>query len=292
MKSLIIGARGLVGSALSRQIPDAIHGIPVEAKQPNERYTDITKYETLFKVFSKERPDVVYLPASIAHVDRCEDSEGTDWTNVRGAINVLRLCESFEAKLVYFSSSYVFDGNKKEAYNTQDETCPINHYGKQKETIERLILQSDAKYVIVRTVGVYGRERLNKNFAKQVISAIFANQKVFAPSDQTMNPILSDDLARITIRLADKYQGLFHVAGDTCLSKFQFAKRIAQQFNLDGLVFPKTSEEMSQKAPRPKNGCLDCSGLSSLGLYIPSFETGLSKFISMPWSDLPEKMPK
>jgi dTDP-4-dehydrorhamnose reductase len=227
MKSLIIGSRGLVGSALARQIPNAILGIPVEAKNKNERYCDVTKYETLFKVFSNERPDVVYLPAAIAHVDRCEESAGTDVVNVRGAITVLRLCESFNAKLVYFSSSYVFDGTKKEPYTIQDETHPVNKYGVQKETVEQTILKSDAQYVIVRTVGVYGTERLKKNFAKQVISAIFAAQRVYVPNDQIMNPILSTELARISIRLADKYQGLFHVAGDTCLSKYEFALKIA-----------------------------------------------------------------
>lgn len=281
MKSLIIGARGMIGSALSRQIPNAILGIPVEAKNPNERYTDIVKYETLFKVFSNERPDVVYLPAAIAHVDNCEDSAGTDVVNVRGAITVLRLCESFNAKLVYFSSSYVFDGKKKEPYTVQDETCPVNKYGVQKETVERTILMSDAQYIIVRTVGVYGPERLKKNFGKQVISAIFAGKKVFAPSDQTMNPILSTDLARLSIRLADKYQGLFHVAGDTCLSKYEFAQKIAKQFNLESMVLPKTTEEMQQKAKRPMNGCLDCGGLNELGLYVPSFEQGLAKFLSL-----------
>ena len=280
MKSLIIGARGLVGSALARQIPDAILGIPVEAKHPNERYTDLTKYETLFKVFSKDRPDVVYLPAAIAHVDKCEESAGTDVVNVRGAITVLRLCESFNAKLVYFSSSYVFDGTKKEPYTIQDETHPINKYGVQKETVEKTILTSDAKYVIVRTVGVYGTERLKKNFAKQVISAIFQAKKVFVPTDQIMNPILSNDLARLSIGLADKYQGLFHVAGDTCLSKYDFAVKIATQFGLQKLIIPKTTEEMQQKAPRPKNGCLNCAGLKELGLFVPPFEQGLVKFLA------------
>lgn len=280
MKSLIIGARGLVGSALARQIPDAILGIPVEAKNPNERYTDITKYETLFKVFSKERPDIVYLPAAIAHVDRCQESQGTDVVNVRGAITVLRLCESFGTKLVYYSSSYVFDGQKKEPYTIQDEVHPINRYGEQKNIVEKAILTSEAKYAIIRTVGVYGTERLKKNFAKQVIAAIFSGKTVYAPSDQTMNPILSNDLARISIRLADKYQGLFHVAGDTCLSKYDFALRIAKQFNMEGLVKPKTTEEMQQKAPRPKNGCLDCGGLKELGLFVPSFEAGLVKFLA------------
>jgi dTDP-4-dehydrorhamnose reductase len=280
VKSLIIGSRGLVGSALAKQLPDAILGIPVEARNKNERYTDVTKYETLFKVFSNERPDVVYLSAAIPHVDKCEESLGTDVTNVRGAITILRLCESFNAKLVYFSSSYVFDGEKKEPYTIQDDTHPINKYGVQKEIVERTILTSDAKYVIVRTVGVYGTERLKKNFAKQVIAAIFQAKKVFAPTDQTMNPILSNDLARISIRLADKYQGLFHVAGDTCISKYDFAVKIATQFGLQKLIIPQTSEQMQQKAPRPKNGCLDCGGLKELGLFVPSFEQGLVKFLA------------
>lgn len=281
MKSLIIGSRGLVGSALARQIPNAIHGIPVEAKEPNARYTDITKYESLFKVFSNERPDVVYLPAAIAHVDRCEESHGTDVVNVRGAITVLRLCESFGAKLVYFSSSYVFDGKKKTPYTIQDETFPINYYGKQKETVENTILASDAKFVIIRTVGVFGTERLKKNFAKQVISVIFSSKKVFVPNDQFMNPILSNDLARISIRLADKHQGIFHVAGDTCLSKYEFAVKIAEKFGLEKLIIPKTTEEMQQKAPRPKNGCLNCDSLKELGLFVPSFDEGLTRFCSL-----------
>lgn len=282
MKSLIIGSRGLVGSALKRRIPDAIEGIPVEAKKPNERYVDITKYETLFKVFSQERPDIVYLPAAIAHVDRCEESAGTDVVNVRGAVTVLRLCESFNAKLVYFSSSYVFNGEKKDPYTVLDETCPINQYGQQKDIVEKTIYSArDAKYLVIRTVGVYGTERLKKNFAKQVISAIFSGKTVFAPTDQFMNPVLSDDLARIAIRLADKHWGLYHVAGDTCLSKYDFAVKIAKQFSLEGMVRPKTTEEMQQKAPRPKNGCLDCSGLASLGIPTPSFEEGLTRFLSL-----------
>jgi len=73
MKSLIIGTQGLVGSALTRCLPNAIQGIPMEATDPKQRYMDIMKYETLFKVFSEIRPRVVYLAAAIANVDKCED---------------------------------------------------------------------------------------------------------------------------------------------------------------------------------------------------------------------------
>ena len=227
MKSLIIGARGLVGSALKRQIKDAYEGIPVEPQQDRQFYVDVTKYETLFKVFSTIRPDIVYLPAAIAHVDKCEESQGPNVVNVRGATTVLRLCESFNVKLVYFSSSYIFDGTKPTPYSEDDIPNPINVYGQQKQRVESLILGSQTKSLIIRTVGVFGTERLKKNFAKQVISAVFEGRKVFAPHDQYMNPILSDDLARITVQLSHKHGGIWNVAGDKVVSKYEFARDIA-----------------------------------------------------------------
>lgn len=278
MHSLIIGARGLVGSALRKRLPNALCGVPVETSEAGEVYTDITKYETLFKVFSKYRPQIVYLPAAIAHVDKCEDA-GTNIVNVRGATTVLRLCEMFESKLVYFSSSYIFDGKKKIPYSPQDVPSPLNNYGKQKLVMENLILQSDVPHLIIRTVGVYGTERLKKNFAKQVISAIFKGQKVYAPDDQFMNPVLSDDLARISIKLADKQRGIWHVAGDSCVSKYEFARKIAGYFSLEKLVYGVPTSEMKQKAVRPENGCLDCSELERIGIPVPSFEDGLIHFL-------------
>lgn len=278
MKSLIIGARGLVGSALARRIPNAVLGISVEPKEKNQIYMDVTKYETLMKVFDKYRPKVVYLPAAIAHVDKCENV-GTSIVNVRGAITVLRLCEAFESKLVWFSSSYVFDGEKKEPYTTLDIPNPVNSYGRQKLTVENLILESKIPSLIIRTVGVYGVERQKKNFGKQVISTIFKGQKVICPNDQKMNPILSSDLARVTIRLAEKQTGIWHVAGDTCLTKYEFAKRIAGYFGLSNLVEGVSTEEMKQVAKRPRNGCLDCSELSRVGIDVPSFDAGLVNFL-------------
>lgn len=283
MKSLIIGGRGLVGSALKRCIPGALVGISVEPKEPDQVYTDITKYETLFKVFKNHRPQVVYLPAAIAHVEKCE-SHTTDLVNVKGAITVLRLCEAFDCKLVYFSSSYVFDGEKDAPYTVLDDPNPINHYGQQKLLVENQILQSDIDFVIIRTVGVYGVERTKKNFAKQVISAIFAGKKVYAPDDQWMNPVLSIDLARISERLASKHSGVWHVAGDTCITKYEFARKIAGYFEMESMVEPRSSDEMEQKAKRPRNACLDTSELHRHGFVVPDFNGGLVKFLSMEYN--------
>lgn len=283
MKSLIIGARGLVGSALAKRLPEALLGVNIEPSDSRQVYTDITKYETLFRVFSEHRPDVVYLPAAITDVDKCED-ESTNIVNVRGSLNVLRLCEAFESKLIFFSSSYVFDGSSAEPYRTTDEPNPLNNYGIQKHTIERMILKSSARYVIIRTVGVYGEERMKKNFAKAIISNIFAGRRVYVPSDQYVNPILSNDLAEISVSLAEGGQGIFHAAGDTCISKADWALKIAAYFDLADMVTPLPSEEMKQRAARPKMGCLDCSGLESAGIPIPSFEGGMLRFLMMEYN--------
>ena len=279
MRTLIIGSNGLVGTALSKLIPDAIQGVQFEAQTKQQRYIDITKYETLFKVFSSFRPQIVYLAGAIADVNKCEDW-GTSIVNVRGSTNVLRLCESFESKLVFYSSSYVFDGKKESPYTTEDEPNPIQQYGKQKLTMENLISQSELDYLIIRTVGVFGEERRKKNFAKQVISSTMAGRDVFAPTDQYMNPILSDDLARISIQLSKKSNGVFHVAGDTCLSKYEFAKRIASVFGYEDKIKPATTKEMNQRALRPEMGCLDCSELLELDIEIPSLSNGIQSFLS------------
>ena len=283
MKSLIIGSNGLVGTALSKFIPDAVRGVQFEAQEKNQRYIDISKYETLFKVFTEVRPKVVYLAAAIADVNKTEDY-GTAIVNVRGSTQVLRLCEMFESKLVFYSSSYVFDGKKESPYTTEDEPNPVQQYGKQKLTMENLISSSELEYLIIRTVGVFGVERKKKNFAKQVISSVFAGKEVFAPTDQFMNPISSDDLAEVTIQLVKKTTGLFNVAGDTCISKYEFARRIAGYFRKEDKVIPVTTDEMNQRALRPKMGCLDCSDLLAYDIEIPSLDSGIQKFLAKDWN--------
>jgi dTDP-4-dehydrorhamnose reductase len=279
MKSLIIGSQGLVGTALTRYLPDAIQGVQMEAKNKNQMYIDMIKYETGLKAFSIHRPKVVYLAGAITDVNKCED-QGTGLVNVKGTIEVLRLCEQFEAKLVFYSSSYVFDGTKLSPYSSIDEVNPIQAYGKQKATVENVMLESDAEVLIIRTVGVFGQERKKRNFVQQVVKSIFAGKDVFAPEDQYMNPIWSNDLARISVDLVkEDVQGILHVAGDTCISKFEFAKKIASYFDYTDKVIPLTTSEMNQRAPRPKMGCLNCSDLSSLGIDVPALDAGLQKFL-------------
>lgn len=271
MSDIILGADGLVGRALSRALPNA--------HKFSHEQLDITSYQDMLGAFDFNRPKIVYLAAACANVDSCQN-ENTDAINVGATIMCLRLCEMFNAKLVWFSSSYVFNGLNRVPYEESHPTDPVQHYGKQKETVEQHILHSGHKALIVRTVGVFGSEHGNRNFVKQVAASVAAGRKVFAPVDQYMNPIYAVDLAERTVELAQRFNGIYHVAGNESVSKFEFASEVAKFFGKEQLVMGVTSEAVKQKAPRPRMGSLDCSVIERLGMIVPDFSSRLGQFLS------------
>ncbi len=272
MSDIILGGDGLVGRALGRILPSAI-------RYGREPGVDITDYNQLLWAFDSHRPKTVYLCAANSNVDACE-SKATDAVNVGATIMTLRLCEMFDTKLVWFSSSYVFNGLSRVPYDEGHPTDPVQHYGYQKETVERHILHSAHKALIVRTVGVFGSERGNKNFVKSVAASVSSGKKVFAPIDQYMNPIYAVDLAELTVRLAGKFNGIWHVAGDDTVSKYEFAMEVAKFFGKERLVEGVTSDQTKQKAHRPSMGALDCSELAQhLKVGCPSLSTRLPHFL-------------
>lgn len=273
MKSLVIGADGQVGMALARLLPGAT--------KTTHATLDITNYHAVLKVLSDVRPDVVYLAAAKTNVDACQDKRNnSSAVNVTGTMIVLHLCEMFGCKLVWFSSGYVFDGNSKTPYGEIHPTAPLQEYGKQKEAIELAILSTGDPALIVRTIGVFGEERGKKNFVKSVVSSVTSNKIVMAPIDQYMNPVLSSDLAEITIGLVNRHcNGIYHVAGDTTVNKFEFARMVADYMGREKMVEGVMSEDMHQRAPRPRMAALDCSVIQELGFTVPSFEKGLERFL-------------
>lgn len=270
MKPLVLGADGLVGMALSRQLTGGV--------KATHDMLDITDYDKMFHLFSELRPDIVYLAAAKTNVDACQDKKSAA-VNVGGTIMTLRLCEMFDSKLVWFSSGYVFDGQSKKPYDELQMTGPLQEYGKQKEAVEQAMLSSGHKVLIIRTIGVFGEERGKKNFAKSVATSVTSGKKVFAPIDQYMNPISAQDLAEITIGLARHSFGIYHVAGDEVVSKYDYARRVADFMGREKMVEGVMSSDMKQRALRPRMAALDCSVMEEKGFAVPSFEKGLERFL-------------
>lgn len=286
MKTVVFGANGLVGSALMRHL-DAVGTFHnsrdnfVEGRK--YEWLDVTLGDKVEEFFALHKPNRIFIACANPFVDGCENPE-TDKVNTIGISRLISLARLYDSQVIFFSSSYVFDGESQTPYRTKDETFPVNRYGRQKEQIEKMMSEKEGlQYLIIRTVGVFGKEGTPKNFVDQVKRAVRENKRICVPSDQTMNPIWSNDLAKRAIHLADRYGGaIFHVAGNKCVSKYEWAVSIAYKLGRKKpheLIVGVKTEDMQQLANRPKNGCLDCGDLVARAMTVPSLDKGLEKYL-------------
>lgn len=272
---LVVGASGLVGYALYSKLKVRelykrdveVHGTTTRM-DINMSWLDIRDVTTTDYML-RTRWDYVFFPAANPNVDLCEVDSSTEEVNVNRTVEIATRVMSKGAKFIWYSSSYVFDGTSMYSYGVYDERFPINMYGVQKVKVENELMRLSetvgGSCVIIRTVGVFGYEISRKNFVYSIVNSITDTKvkDVFVPNDQRMNPISSNELADKSIRIAldmDERNDVFHVAGDTCLSKYDFAVKIAEAYRLPTTkLVGLPSEDFNFKAPRPLMGCLDTS---------------------------------
>jgi len=247
LRLFITGYKGLLGSKIIKYYNFRTY--------PKERI-DITKKE-IFTYIKKVNPDIVIHCAAFTNVDGCEIQKEKAWeVNVTGTGNVAQACHEIGAKMIYVSTDFVFDG-KKGMYKETDKTNPMNYYGKTKLEGEKRVQEICKNYVIARTSVLYGQhERLN--FVTWVIEQLKNKNKINIVTDQYASPTFADNLAEVLLEIAEKdTQGLYHVTGSERINRYDFALKIADRFDLDkNLITPIVSNELNQKAERPKDSSL------------------------------------
>ena len=276
---LVIGSKGLVGTALMHSLSKKYINVYGETHQGIEIRNQLQTAEVINLI----NPDIVYLCAALTHVDYCEEHEElSNEFNLVGPTNVIDVCGK-KRIVVFYSSSYVFDGTLTgRGYLPNDRTNPLGVYGKHKAIMEKRVMDANPKNLVIRTVGVIGKEEKQKNFGYQVLGAQKIGRTIYVPLDQEMNPVLSDDLATVSIKLVEMgASGIHHVAGNVCKSKFELATDIVKAAHgKTGYIVGKMTEDMEQKALRPLNGCLDVEGLTALGLKVPDYNYMIMRFLS------------
>jgi dTDP-4-dehydrorhamnose reductase len=253
---LVVGGTGLVGNALVRAW--AHRGVEVTAatyhchETPHFSQLDMQDEKAVRTIVSKVKPGVVALPAANPFVDYCElHPEETRKVNVEGSLNVLRAAKDIGARLIFFSSDYVFDG-KKGDYTETDATNPINEYGRQKATVEEAVLKAGGNLVI-RTSGAYGWQWEPKNFVLQVKTKLEAGQPVRVAEGVRYNPTYVENMAEIVAELvAVGADGIFHCVGADRVKRAEFARAVAKAFGVSdaGLeVVPDAAFKAPAKRP-------------------------------------------
>jgi dTDP-4-dehydrorhamnose reductase len=257
-KLLIIGISGLVGSRFAELEKGnyEIYGTynEHEIKGKNIFKLDTTDRDTTFRLIEKIKPRYIIDTHAISNVDYCELHPEEAWrVNVDGARNVAEASKKYAAKYIFFSTDYVFDGSKL-SYTEKDKPRPLNYYAKTKLAVEYMLFALDINYITIRTAVIYGSSGMNKvSFPLWVINKLKNNEKIKVVTDQYNKPTFADNLIEIINKLIEKDEnGIFHVTGSELINRFDFAKKIAKEFQLnEKLIEQTTSAELNQVAKRP-----------------------------------------
>jgi dTDP-4-dehydrorhamnose reductase len=262
-KLLITGASGLLGNwtvVLAEPNYRVTATDIIEPPHPNAVKADITDAEAIRLLFQKLKPDVVIHTASETNVDRCETERERAWRiNVGGTMNIAEACAETRAKLVCISTDYVFDGEKG-LYDEEDAPNPIDFYGLTKLEGEKQAAKRLRNCAILRTSVLYGRHPTKQDFATWVISKVKQQQEITVVDDHFNTPTLAENLAQMALEVAaHDLQGIFHTSGRERISRYDFARRIAETFNLDSrFIKPiKMNELKAWIAKRPRDSSLN-----------------------------------
>lgn len=276
MRLLIIGGSGLLGHktamlAVNKHETYATYNYrEIEIEGVTGLKLDKSDRAAVREVFEKVKPEAVIDTAALHNVDYCETHEDeARKVNVEATRNVAEVSRRFGTKMIFLSTDYVFDG-KKDCYDEDDETGPINVYGKTKLEAENVVMSAGIPYVIARPAVIYGwnpneiaglKSSSGKpmNFVIWALMKLRNGERIRAVTDQYSQPTLADNLAEVLLAMtSSNLQGTFHTAGKSCVSRFDFTMKIAETFGFSkNLVTPAKSDEFKQVAQRPRKCCLN-----------------------------------
>ncbi len=256
MKHLVIGASGQVGGYLFRALADAgedVEGTYYSFHISGLQRLDIRREGRVQELIAAVEPENIYLPAAQSNVEYCEvNGPDAARTNILGTHYVVQAANDVGAKVVFFSSDYVFDG-KAGPYREDAAAHPINVYGWQKLAGEHYVALHASDFLIIRTTVVYGWERQGKNFICHLLRRLRAGSMIHVPTDQIGSPTYAPNLADAVAGLAiTGKQGVYHVAGPERVSRYDFACEAARAFGLpETMIWPTLTVNTRQRAMRP-----------------------------------------
>ena len=246
---------------------------------------DITDEEAVNKVIDDAHPDVIIHCAAWTNVDGAEAPENRGIVhkiNATGTENIAKAAKAVNAKMVYISTDYVFDGKGERPWEPDDKCyAPLNVYGQSKLDGELAVSSILDKYFIVRIAWVFGLN--GKNFIKTMINVGKTHDTVRVVNDQIGTPTYTLDLARLLADMieTDKY-GYYHATNEGgYISWYDFCCEIYKQYGLQTKVIPVTTAEYGLSvAARPFNSRLEKKKLVEAGFKpLPTWQDAVSRYL-------------
>ena len=299
MKVFVTGVGGQLGhdcvneiikrghKAVGSDIQETYSGVADGSAVTSAPYVqlDITDSKAVDKVIKELKPDAIIHCAAWTAVDAAEDEESREKVHAINALGTQYIAEAakaIDAKMVYISTDYVFDGKGERPWQPDDKNYnPINVYGQSKLDGELAVSDTLDRYFIVRIAWVFGLN--GKNFIKTMINVGKTHDTIRVVNDQIGTPTYTFDLARLLVDMieTDKY-GYYHATNEgRYISWYDFCVEFYKQYGLDTKVIPVTTAEYGlSKAARPENSRLDKSKLVASGFTpLPTWQDAVSRYL-------------
>ncbi len=287
MKIVILGAGGRLGAALMREYRDQF-----DVTGFNHAQLDLSDHEQLRETLGALDVDLVINAAAFTNVDLCETQREEAFRINADAPRVLaEICRDKNARLIHFSTDYVFDGEKREPYGESDEARPISVYGESKREGEKFVLQTQDRHLIVRVSWVFGPDR--PSFIDAMIKRARESDHVDAIADKFSTPTYTRDIAQMLPRFFDiDVGGILHFANGGECSWQEYAQWAIDCCHAEGVplkartVEPRRLIDMKNwTARRPVYSVLSTAKYSSLTGSSPlSWRDVVADYIKNPYS--------
>ena len=281
-KIIVTGVKGQLGYDCLRRLSEAgfnnVLGIDIED-------LDITDEKAVNELVLKEKPEVFIHNAAWTAVDKAEEfKEKVYEVNALGPKYIAEACKKVNAKMVYISTDYVFDGKGENFFEVNDKKDGLSVYGKTKSQGEDFVKQALDKYFIVRISWVFGVN--GNNFIKTMLRLAESGKKELnVVSDQIGSPTYTYDLAKLLVDMiqTDKY-GIYHATNEGICSWAEFASYIFKAAGKDVVVHPITTEEYKKLVPaqadRPLNSRLSKVSLDEAGfIRLPKWQDAVDRYL-------------
>ena len=282
VKIIVTGVKGQLGYDCLRRLSEAgfnnVLGIDIED-------LDITDETAVNELILKEKPAVFIHNAAWTAVDKAEQNQEQVYkVNALGPKYIAEACKKVDAKMVYISTDYVFDGKGENFFEVNDKKGGLSVYGKTKSQGEDFVKSALDKYFIVRISWVFGIN--GNNFIKTMINlANNGKKELNVVSDQIGSPTYTYDLAKLLVEMiqTEKY-GTYHATNEGVCSWAEFAAYIFAAAHKEVIVHPITTAEYKKLVPsqadRPLNSRMSKSSLDEAGFNrLPSWKDAVDRYL-------------
>ena len=266
-RAVVFGSAGQLGGELVREL--RARGYSAMGWDRDE--VDITDAAAVENAIAGFDAELVFNAAAYNQVDVAEEEPRAAFeVNALAVRNIALACRQMDARLVHFSTDYVFDGFARHPYAEDDPTHPLGAYAVSKLAGELYAQAYLDRVLIVRTSGLFGPGGLataRGNFVEVMLRLAASGQPIRVVEDHVASPTFAPLLAARTIDLADLGGGgLFHIGGGPPVSWFQFARAIFEVAGLNPMLLATSDREYRTRARRPKYSALSNAKMERFGI--------------------------